>query len=160
MLPVSRRLAGVAATLLISLTACGGDDAAERAAEEQIEDAVDGDAEVDIDDGAVKVETTDGTVTVGMDLPDGFPEEVELVEGTVMMAVANPEEGGWFVTLEAAAPDTSFEDAKAALTGAGFTLDEEGTYGGASTAQLSNDTWQVTVSTAAAGAVSYVVAAL
>lgn len=153
------RAAGAAATLLFLLTACGGDNASEQVAEDQIEDAVGGDAEVDIDDGEVKVETTEGTVTMGQKLPDDFPEDIELIPGTIMMAVASPEQGGWYVTMEAENPETAFEDAKAALTGAGFTVDEEGTYGGASTAQLSSDSWQVMVSSAAAGAVTYTVAA-
>lgn len=148
----------VGAALLLPLISCGGgEQVAERAAEKRIEDAAGGDAKVDIEDGGVKVETTEGTVTLGQQLPEDFPEEVELVEGTVLMAAASEQDRGWFVTLTPEDPDRAFDDAVALLTDAGFTVDDEGSFGDTSTAQLSSEGWEVTVTTVAAGTLTYTV---
>lgn len=128
-----RALAATATTaLLLSTTACGGDEVAERATEEAIEQLAEEEGvevDVDQDGGEISVETEDGTITSGQGLPDGFPsDEVPLVDGTVVSGVGatgGPDEG-FVVTLESdASAADAYADAAALLEGAGFSTDME-----------------------------------
>jgi hypothetical protein len=74
--------ATLAAGLVLGAAACGGgdDDAADRVAEEIVENAGGGDVEIDSDDNTVKFTDEDGNVSEfdasgeGAELPDGWPE--------------------------------------------------------------------------------------
>lgn len=129
---MTRRLAPLAAViagLALSLTGCA-DDVADKAAEKSIEDTIEdetgGDADVDIDDDKVKIETSDGTVEAGSgELPDGFPEDdIPVVDGDVVLGISA---GGGFqvaITYDGS-PADAYADAAARLTGAGLTADDE-----------------------------------
>lgn len=77
------------------LTACG-QNAAERAIEPAIEEDA-GDTQVDIqNDGAMHVETDEGTAMIGGgNLPDGWPEDIEVYAGAELAysASINPQTG-------------------------------------------------------------------
>lgn len=103
-------LGGVAAS---TLAACGGgEEAAERAAEKAAEDSSGGDVDVEIDGDEVEIETDEGTMSVGQDLPEGFPEEIPLVEGEIVSG-ASVEGKGWTVSVQ-----TDFATAKEAVAAA------------------------------------------
>lgn len=135
-----RRTFAVAATALVlpfTLSACGeaAENAAEKAAEKAIEDGASGDVDVDFEDGEVKIENSDGTITSGNDLPDGFPEDDVPVVGEVQYGAASDVDGsqGWTLSTQAdgSAAD-AFDEAKAELEGAGFTSENlaAGSYAG------------------------------
>lgn len=142
----------VAATLVLScgalVSGCGADDAiAERVAEEALEGAASGDADVDIDDGEVKIETDEGTVSFGDDLPDGFPlEEVPLVEGDVVAGSGITGEGWTVGMLVDGSREDSYAQAKERLNDAGFkAAGSEITTEGMSSYTAENDSYQVNV---------------
>ena len=75
---------------------CGSENAVEDAMEQQIEEETGGDANVDIDGDAVRIETDDGTFETGSaSLPENWPEDVSVYpEGKVTYsAVMNPSTG-------------------------------------------------------------------
>ncbi|CAB4689733.1 MAG: hypothetical protein F2667_01750 [Actinobacteria bacterium] len=146
-----RRFAMSAAALLLApafLTACGGDDAAESAAEKAIENASGGDADVDIDDdGNVKIETSDGTFTSGQDLPEGFPtDEVPLIDGDIQMGMSGSDmgsDGGFAVVVTSDLDvDAATEEAISLLTDAGFETTEDAN-SGFGAGLLSSPKWEV-----------------
>lgn len=140
---------------------CGGseDDATNQAADdlaEQIAEAGGQDAEVDIDSetGEVDVQTDDGEMSVGEDvaLPDDFPSEIPLPDDyELSAAMTSSADGGWTITGSLPdASEASFDELVAGFTDAGWTTESDSssdTGGGtASTALVTNDTWQVLVS--------------
>lgn len=160
-----RTLAAVAAAavLPLGLAACGGDEAAENAAEKAIEDANGGDVDIDIDGDEVKIEGSDGAVQYGSDLPDDFPEDdIPLVgDVTVGSSTSTGGEKGWTIATETDdSPGDAFAEAKAELEEAGFAVDgvESGNY-----AQLKSDSYRLvlTASEGSGGAqVSYIVSTI
>jgi hypothetical protein len=101
----------LAAVAALGLTACGGQDLSERAAEEIIEQQLEAEGEnvdIDLNDGDVRIETPEGSTVInvdedgngeiqfeggdgsgqvqfdeggGVDLPDNYPSEVPLPDG-------------------------------------------------------------------------------
>ena len=152
---MSRRRSALVALMLgaaLALGGCGGSD--EERAEDAIEEAAEEageDVDVDVDGDDITIENSDGTVSMGGDLPEGFPEDdIPLVEGDVLLAMGG-EGQGWQVSL---AVDSSAEDAMAEarglLEGAGFSVDEEAVMGEMSTATLSSDAYNIYVTAAEA----------
>jgi hypothetical protein len=152
---MSRRRSALVALMLgaaLALGGCGGSD--EERAEDAIEEAAEEageDVDVDVDGDDITIENSDGTVSMGGDLPEGFPEDdIPLVEGEVLLAMGG-EGQGWQVSL---AVDSSAEDAMAEarglLEGAGFSVDEEAVMGEMSTATFSSDAYNVYVTAAEA----------
>lgn len=152
---MSRRRSALVALMLgaaLALGGCGGSD--EERAEDAIEEAAEEageDVDVDVDGDDITIENSDGTVSMGGDLPEGFPEDdIPLVEGDVLLAMGG-EGQGWQVSL---AVDSSAEDAMAEarglLEGAGFSVDEEAVMGEMSTATFSSDAYNVYVTAAEA----------
>lgn len=68
--------------------------ATENAAENAIEDASGGTADVDIDDNTMKVETDEGTMEVGenVTLPSDFPSDVHVADGDLKAAIETAED--------------------------------------------------------------------
>jgi len=87
--------------LAITLTACG-EKTAEKTAEKAIETSTGGAADVDIDDDTVSINTNAGSMTVGeeVDLPDNFPSDIYVIEGTVKTAMEVAENESFSVTIE------------------------------------------------------------
>jgi len=62
--------------------------AAENKAENAIEDATGGSADVDVDNNTIKVETDEGTMEIGenVSLPSDFPSDVYVADGDILAA--------------------------------------------------------------------------
>lgn len=122
----TRRIAPafVAAALILGapiLTACG------QAAESLVENAAGaaGAGDVDIEDGQVTVENSEGTMVIGedVDLPDTWPSAVPVPEGATLMSVVTQADSGsataiWTVDGDPADVGAAYD---AQLTSAGFT---------------------------------------
>lgn len=160
MLRTARRLttaAAVAALALGALSACGGDDEKEPAAQTP------GTSQPDPDDAGtggedVTVDTEDGTVAVGqdVDLPDRFPDSIPmpLADHTITSASTQGDEMAVLVSLTDADVDLDAEKEHlvSGLTSGGWTVEEPFTSAGGGAEQLiltaSTDGWglQVVVS--------------
>lgn len=189
-----RRLHRTAALVASGMLALAGVGAcsAENIAERAIEAGTGGEADVEIDgDGGVTIESSEGSVTVDPDagevvvegsdggttyqgltgeLPDGFPSQVPLVKGTIVFGQSTTEASGaasYSVIIESSIPVSDvYQDAKSALTGAGFEVSNE-TVGSSGDTAFAGGTftgagWTVTLSVGTADAssstVSYSVA--
>ena len=86
------------ALLALSLVGCG--DLLQDQVEKQAEDAAKEEGvDLDIDDGDVKVDTTDGGASVG-ELPKGFPtDEVPVVDGEILGGTYTKNPETWNVTI-------------------------------------------------------------
>lgn len=119
----------LAATALLALTGCSGEDIAERLAEEAMEAGGGGEGEVDIDtdDGSVSVEGSEGAVNIGnQELPEELPDELPLPDGLqVTGSMSQDGQDGTTVGLQAGF-EGSFDDATAffdsELEAAGWTV--------------------------------------
>ena len=97
----------LAALLAVSPALAGCSDA-------QVQDAV---------NGAVQG-ATDGDVSLGGALPDGWPAEIPVIDGEIKFGAGNTTNGdqGWVVTIASGAADP-LADAKQTLVDAGFEED-------------------------------------
>ncbi|WP_121253686.1 hypothetical protein [Nocardioides ferulae] len=115
-----------ALTAPFGLAACSGEDAAEKAAEEAIEQGAGGDVEVDVDPdtGDVVVSDSTGTYTSGGDLPDSFPDDLPIIEGDIVSAMSGGEAGETghvvMVQTDIQDPTEALDEAVGLLTDAGF----------------------------------------
>ena len=80
--------------------------------------------------GAVK-EATGGSVSLGGELPEGWPAEVPVVDGEILFGGGGSAEGeqGWVVTIKSASADP-LADARKQLEEGGFSSDAEATASG------------------------------
>lgn len=149
-----RRAALGAATAVFSLglvTGCGADEIAERATEKALEGAAEGSADVDLDadgEGGIKIETEEGELSVGQDLPDDFPADVPLPEGRVLSGMSMAGKG-WTVSLavDGAAADVAPE-VESMLEAAGFEIEATTEAGGMTIFSATKDAYALTVSVA------------
>lgn len=164
--PAPRRRAvatslALAAVLGAGTVACGGgDDTADDAADEIAEQLAESgsgvdDVEIDSDTGEVQIETEDGSISTGSELPDDFPEDVPLPEGaeiTSSVSSSSADGGdGWNVTGTLSdADDSTFDDIVSMFRDDGWDVTNEVTgesgSGQSSSAILENGTWSVSVS--------------
>jgi len=102
-----RMALALAALLAVGPALAGCSDA-------QVQDAV---------NGAVQG-ATDGDVSLGGALPDGWPEEIPVIDGEIKFGAGNTTNGdqGWVVTIASSASDP-LADAKQMLVDAGFEAD-------------------------------------
>ncbi len=91
-------IAGVLVVGLL-LTACSP---TEKAVESAIESQSNQDVDVDIDNDQVTLNTNSGSLQVGdsVDLPDNFPSDVPVTDGTITAAVATSENDGFSVSIQ------------------------------------------------------------
>jgi len=154
----SARLVG--AVLLVPglvLAGCAEGSSQEQVAEKAIEDATGGRADVDVDAEEVTVESEDGTVTMGKDLPDDFPAGVPVPEGEVQSATSL-QGRGWAVTLKAEGNAASVAAAiRKQLTDGGFEVNREDEVAGGRMLIAIGEHHQVTASVSAASGVTGVV---
>lgn len=134
---------------LLSASACGGDGTTIT--------TPDGTVKVDADGSDFSVEGEDGTkVEGGTELPEGFPDEVPLVDGRIIQAVKATDGasgGGFSVSIEVDGDVTAaFADASGRLEAADF-ADEGylGTSGEVSLGTYTSPEWQVLVSVSPSG---------
>lgn len=82
--------------LLVTISGFGGcgKKAAEKTAEKSIEEATGGEADVDVDEGSIKINTNEGTFEAGekVSLPSGFPSDVYVIDGDIVGATSTDEE--------------------------------------------------------------------
>lgn len=136
---------------LATTTSCGGDDVAENRAEDAIEDASGGDADVDIDGEQVEITTSEGTVTMGKgDLPDGFPDDIPVIDGEIALAMGAAD-AGYQVSLIVDDAEAAFEQAVAELEDAGFTKEDGSEMLGVNTVALTRDDQTVILSAGGEG---------
>lgn len=95
--------------------------------------------------GAVH-EASGGNVSLGGALPKGWPDEVPVIDGELLLGAGNTADGqtGWVVTVKSSAADPVAE-AQAQLEAAGFVADASGSTGGNGAAALKNDNYTVVV---------------
>ena len=95
--------------------------------------------------GAVQ-EASGGKVSLGGALPKGWPEEVPVIDGEILLGAGNSANGqtGWVVTIKSTSADPVTE-AKTQLEAAGFVADAAGSTGGNGAAALKNDHYTVLV---------------
>jgi hypothetical protein len=161
-----------AAAIVLVLAGCGAiaDKASETVAEQvtgadierdgdQFQISTDeGSISVDGESGTFEMTTPDGQVSTGTgSLPEGFPADVPLIDGEVLMGSSSTTGGTDSYTVQVKAsggdPGTTFDDAVGELTRAGFTegdssvRTESGDGSLFATAELSDGTWDVVVGT-------------
>jgi hypothetical protein len=104
----------------------------------QVQDAV---------NGAVQG-ATDGDVSLGGALPDGWPAEIPVIDGEIKFGAGNTTNGdqGWVLTVASTAADP-LADARQALTDAGFTADDSASanVGDVGVVAMTNATYIVTL---------------
>ena len=68
-------------------------ESAEESAEKAIEKATGEDVDIDLDGETVRINTNEGTFTSGtsVDLPDDFPDDIYVADGTIISAASNGE---------------------------------------------------------------------
>jgi len=88
------------AAVVFGLSACKS--ASEKAAEKLIEKSTNGQADVDVSGNSVKVNTNSASWETGdkISLPDGFPSDIYVVEGTIKTAVTSKTGSDYVVSLE------------------------------------------------------------
>lgn len=82
--------AAVAATVLaftVTLTGCSSDTLTEKTVEKATGDKVD----IDSKDGEFSVKTEDGEFSTSQKLPEGFPKDIPLIDGTIRQATSAKE---------------------------------------------------------------------
>lgn len=90
-------------------------EATEEAIESSIESATNGAVDVDLDDDTVTINTNAGTFTAGeeVDLPDNFPSDIHVIDGTIKMTSETTEIEGFSISIEisksVAAAKTEYE---------------------------------------------------
>ncbi|TFC91025.1 MULTISPECIES: hypothetical protein [Cryobacterium] len=93
----------------------------------------------------VVTEASGGDVSLGGQLPDGWPADIPVIEGDLGFGAANSTDGGrgWVVTVTTDAADP-LSDATTVLEAAGFSADTAN-IGDAGVAALTNETWSVVI---------------
>jgi hypothetical protein len=122
---VAIAIAGITASLL---TGCFGNpgDLVNQGVEDAIESA------------------TGGDVSLGGELPEGFPTSVPLIDGDITVAAGSGGAEGWVVVITSSASDPVAE-AASALEGAGFTEDTTVSGAGMGAKVYTNDEYIVLV---------------
>ncbi len=118
--------------IAVLFSGCGEKTLVEKGIEKNIEKSLGGDAQVDLDSGAVNIQTKEGSIQVGgnIKLPEGFPTDVYLIEGKILSAMNNFVGEGYQVSV---LTDKSIAEAKALyqekLPADGWTIESTMDYG-------------------------------
>ncbi|KGJ81109.1 hypothetical protein GY21_01720 [Cryobacterium roopkundense] len=99
--------------------------------------------------GAVNTAVTDatgGNVSLGGQLPAGWPSEVPVIDGTILFGAgtSTSDKQGWVVTIDATSTDP-LADARTQLEGAGFVADKSASSESSGVVAMKNDTYRVVV---------------
>lgn len=124
-----RRTTGAVVLVLAAglVSGCGGDspseNAGEKLAEQAMEDAGSEGVDVDIEGEDVTIESDEGTISVGSgDVPEGFPEELSIVDGDIVSSVDTPE--GVSVSVGVDDATAAFDEAVADLEANGWAREQ------------------------------------
>ncbi|KFF59682.1 hypothetical protein JF66_09795 [Cryobacterium sp. MLB-32] len=99
--------------------------------------------------GAVNTAVTDasgGNVSLGGQLPAGWPSEVPVIDGTVLFGAgtSTSDQQGWVVTIDATSADP-LADARTQLEEAGFVADTSASGETSGVVAMTNNTYRVVV---------------
>lgn len=133
-----RGVIALAVALIVGsgLAACSNpvDEAAERLTEQALESAGGGEVDVDINDETVTMRDEEGnefSAGQGASIPDGWPGEVPLFDGGDLMFATVQAEGTASALWETSdSVESAMQAYDAALTGAGFTVDQQASMAG------------------------------
>lgn len=128
------------------LVGCG--DSEEEQAEQAAEAVLGEDADVDIDGDSVTFDDGDTSITSGSGLPDGFPEDLPVLEGEILSGMASDDGStkNYSVIVSASGdPASAAAEVKGLLEDAGWTLESENEMEGLSTLRFSKDGTEVGV---------------
>lgn len=145
-----RTLLAVPALVLLGsplLVACG--DSEEEQAEQAAEAVLGEDADVDIDGDSMTFQDGENSITTGSGLPEGFPEDVELVEGEVLSGMSSGD--GTLTTYNVIVSSSAdvaaaADEARSRLEASGWTLESEAEMTGLTTLRFSKDGADVGIS--------------
>ncbi|MDD5566970.1 MAG: hypothetical protein PHH01_02135 [Patescibacteria group bacterium] len=87
--------------IALVLTGCGK-SSAEKAAEKALETATNGQADVDVSENTVKINTNNSSYEAGenVSLPDGFPDDIYLVDGNITAAFTYTKDKDYSISIE------------------------------------------------------------
>ncbi|MFZ6036170.1 MAG: hypothetical protein ACOYUK_03430 [Patescibacteria group bacterium] len=90
--------------MAVVLSACTSP--AEKVAETAVEQSTNGEADVDFDNDTVTINTNGATFQAGesVSLPDGFPTDVHVADGTITAATTVDENNGYSVSIQTDVP--------------------------------------------------------
>ena len=124
-------------------------EATETKIESSIEKATGGQADVDISDKSVKVNTNTGSFSAGesVSLPSGFPSDVHVVDGTITAVTTMTEIDGYSVSIQTSKTVTAVkEEYESKLKADGWTITMSLVIQGGATIGGEKDNRTVTVS--------------
>ncbi len=83
------------------LSGCGTESLTEKQIEKDLEKSLGGNSEVDLNNGAINLQTAEGSLQVGgeINLPDGFPSDVYILDGKILSAMQNFGANGYQVIV-------------------------------------------------------------
>lgn len=93
----------IALILVLGLTGCGTKTLVENKMERDLENALGGNVNVDLDGEEMNIETEDGfALQTGesVSLPNDFPSDVYVIEGDIKSVMKNPMGDGYSITIE------------------------------------------------------------
>ncbi len=131
--------------LLFTVTLLGSGcakKAVEEKVEDDIEEATNGEADVDIDDNSVNINTDDASIEIGesVEVPADFPSDVYIIDGTVVLALEIEENNGYTLNIQT---DKPVAEAKAEyqnqLEAEGWAIDISMDLGGSSSLSAQKD---------------------
>lgn len=128
------------------LTGCGDSD--EEQAEKAAEAVLGEDADVDIDGDSVTFDDGDTSITTGSGLPDGFPDDLPVVEGEVVSGMASQDGASQnfsVVVLSPADVAAAVDELRGLLEDAGWSVESENEMEGLSALTFSKDGTEVGV---------------
>lgn len=90
--------------MAVVLSACTSP--AEKVAETAVEQSTNGEADVDFDNDTVTINTNGATFQAGesVSLPEGFPTDVHVADGTITAATTVDENNGYSVSIQTDVP--------------------------------------------------------
>lgn len=144
----TKQLLTVLAIVAVALTVTGCKKTAEKVAESIIEKSTNGQADVDVDNDQVTINTNGGSYQAGenISLPDGFPTDVYVVDGTIKSAITTKANEIYNVSIETT---KSVSDVKSEyeskLQSEGWTITVNATYGGSASLAAEKANRQVSV---------------
>lgn len=98
----------------LALTGCGkaSEKLSEKAAEKIVESQAGGEVDLDLDssDGSYEITTEDGTLSMGAEMPDGWPDDVPLPDDLIVTGGSNMSSGDEVMVVVAGVSSMSADD--------------------------------------------------
>lgn len=147
---ITRTIGAVTLGLLAvtGLAACGNpaEDVAQNVAEQAVEEAMGGD--VDITDDSMTMTDAEGNeMAVGesISVPDSWPADVPLFDGTLAMVTVQAEGGAYAMWTSDMSPQDAVDAYGAQLEASGYTLQQEASMAGTEVREYVSSTLMVSV---------------